>query len=129
MARHIHRLQNQPTRHKNELQKPSYTTYHNHKPLIAAIADSLLNRAELEHTTILHKIRGHTNIRGNDLADVAAKRVVPNWDDISEHQKLTVTIDRQAKRPKYWIMYPPHAPPIQLATCPAPAGIGREVLV
>jgi ribonuclease HI len=79
---------------KNELQRPSHTTYHHHKPLIAAIVDFLPNRAELVLTAILDKIRGHTNIRGNDLADVAAKRVVSNWDDIPEHQKLTVTIGR-----------------------------------
>jgi ribonuclease HI len=98
---------------QNELQRPSHTTYHHHKPLIAAIVDSLISRSELGLTTILHKIRGHTNIKGNELADVAAKKVVSNWDDIPEQQKLTVTIGRQAERPTYWIMYtktPPHLP-------------------
>ena len=60
--------------------------------LISAIVDSLINISELGLTTILHKIRGHTNIKGNDMADIAAKRVVSNWDDIPEQQKLTVTI-------------------------------------
>ncbi len=87
---------------QNELQRPSHTTYHHYKPLIAAIVDSLLYRAELGLTTILHKVRGHTNIRSNNLVDVAAKKVVSNWDDIPEHQKLTVTIGRQAERPTYW---------------------------
>jgi ribonuclease HI len=62
-----------------ELQRPSHTTYHHHKPLIAATVDSLLYKSELGLTTILHKIRGHTNIRGNHLADVAAKRVVSKF--------------------------------------------------
>ena len=97
---------------QHELQRPSHTTYHHHKPLIAAIVDSLLYRAELGLITILHKIRGHTNISGNDLADVAAKRVVSNRDDIPERQKLTVTIGRQFERPPYWVMYtpPPYLP-------------------
>ncbi len=59
---------------QNELQRPSHTTYHQHKPLIAAIVDSLLYRAELGLITILHKIKGHTNIKGNDLADADAKK-------------------------------------------------------
>jgi ribonuclease HI len=106
---------------QNELQKPSHTTYHHHKPLIAAIVDSLLYIAELGFTTILHKIRGHTDIRGNDLADVTGKKVVSNWDDIPEHQKLTVTIGWQVERPTYWIMYTHPSPPIQLAIGPLPA--------
>ncbi len=71
---------------QNELQRPSHTTYHHHKSLITAIVDSLLYRAELGLPTILHKIRGHTNIGGNDLADAAVKRVVANWDGIPENQ-------------------------------------------
>jgi hypothetical protein len=61
---------------QNELQRPSHTKYHHHKPLLAAIVDFLLYRAKLGLPTILHKIRGYTDIRGNDLADAAAKRVV-----------------------------------------------------
>ncbi len=61
---------------QNELQRQSHTTYHHHKPLAIAIVDYLLYKAELGLPTTLHKIRGHTNIRGNELPDVAAKRVV-----------------------------------------------------
>ena len=90
---------------QHELQRPSHTTYHHHKPrILAAIVDSLLYRAELGLTTILHKIRGHTNISGNDLADVAAKRVVFAWDDIPEHQQLSIPIGRQAERPAHLVM-------------------------
>ncbi len=70
---------------QNELQRPSHTKYHHHKPLITSILDTLLYRAGQGLPTVLHKIRGHTNIKGNDLADAAAKRVVAAWDDIPEH--------------------------------------------
>jgi hypothetical protein len=108
---------------QNELQRPSHTNYHHHKPLISAIVDILLYRAKLGLPTALHKIRGHTNIRGNDRADVAAKRVVAAWDDIPEYQKLTVTIGRQAERPPYWVMYTKnsYAPQVQLSTGPRSA--------
>jgi hypothetical protein len=46
---------------QNKMQRPSHTTYHHHKPLITAIVDSLLYRAELVLTSILHKIREHTH--------------------------------------------------------------------
>ena len=99
---------------QHELQIPSQTKYHHHKPLLAAMVQIIQYRAELAQPTIIRKIRGHTNIKGNDLADVAAKRVVSNWDEIPEQQKLAVTIGRQAERPTtYWIMYtppPPHLP-------------------
>ena len=47
--------------------------------------------------TILHKIRGHTNIKGNDLAYEAAKRVVTAFGDIPKHQKVTVIIGKHAE--------------------------------
>jgi ribonuclease HI len=58
-----------------QLQRPSYNTYHHHKPLVAAIVKTLHNRASLGLPTKLNKIRGHPNIRGNALADAAAKFV------------------------------------------------------
>ena len=61
---------------QNELQRPSNTSYHQHKPLITAIVDLLQYRISLGLPTTLHKIRGHTEINGNDLAGAAAKRVV-----------------------------------------------------
>ncbi len=76
---------------QNELQRPSHTKYHHHKPRIAAIVEFLLYRSKLGLPTTLHKIRGHTNIRGNDLADAAAKRVVSAWKDIPESEKITLT--------------------------------------
>ena len=90
---------------QNELQRPSNTTYHHHKPPIAAVVNLLQYRISLGLPTILHKIRGHTKINGNDLADAAANRVVTSFEDIPKHQKLTVTIGKYAERPKFWVMY------------------------
>ena len=68
----------------------------------------------------LQKIRGHTNIKGNDLADEATKRVVTAFGDIPQHQKLPVTIGKHAERPDFWVMYTykPLTPPVYLATGP-----------
>ncbi len=72
-------------------------------------------------STILHEIRGQTNIRGNNLADAAAKRIVTSFEDIPEHQKVTVAIGKHAERPElFWVIYTgkPPTPPIPLATGP-----------
>jgi hypothetical protein len=58
---------------QNELHRPSHTAYHHHKPLITAIVTSLQYMIKLGLPKILHKIRRHTNITGNDLAYAAAK--------------------------------------------------------
>ena len=88
----------------NELQRPSHTAYHIHKSLIAAIVISLQYRIKLDPPTILHKIRGHTNIRGIDLVDTATKRVVTSFEGISGHKKVTVTIGKHAERSEFWVM-------------------------
>jgi hypothetical protein len=76
--------------------------------------------ASLGLPTKLNKIRGHTKIRGNDLANAAAKLVVTSFEDIPEHQKLTINIGKQAERPPFWVMYTsnPTTPPIPLTTGP-----------
>jgi ribonuclease HI len=84
---------------QNELHRPSHIAYHHHKALITAIVNSLQDRIRLGLATILHKIRGHPNINGNDLADASARRVVASFENIPEHQKVTVTIDKYAERP------------------------------
>jgi hypothetical protein len=59
-------------------------------------------------------------MKGNDLADAAAKRVLISFEDIPEHQKVTVTIGKYAERPEFWVMHTdkPPTPPISLATVP-----------
>ena len=105
---------------QHELQIPSQTKYHHHKPLLAAIVHTLQYRVELALPTIIRKIRGNTNIQGYNLADAAAKKVISAFEDIPESHKLTITIGRQAERPPHWVMYNnnPLAPPIRLATGP-----------
>jgi hypothetical protein len=105
---------------QNEVHRPSHTAYHHHKPLISAVVNSLQCRIRLGLPTTLHKIRGHTNIKGNDLANVAAKRVVTSFEDIPENPKVTVTIGKYAERWEFWVMCTdkPPTPHISLATGP-----------
>ncbi len=55
--------------------------------------------------TNLHKIRTHTNIRGNDLADAAAKLAAPHFDTLPQPQWLQVEIGETTLRHIHWIMY------------------------
>jgi hypothetical protein len=105
---------------QNQLQRPSRTAYHHHKPLLIAIISLIRYREGLNLHTQLQTIRGHTNIRGNDLADTAAKLVVTSFEEIPTSQKIIVTIGKQAERPPYWFMYAnnPITPPIMLSTGP-----------
>jgi hypothetical protein len=50
------------------------------------------------------KIKGHTNIKGKDLEYKAAKLVVTSFEDIPEHQKLKITIGKQAERPPFLVI-------------------------
>jgi ribonuclease HI len=49
---------------------------HHHMLLLSGITDLLEERHRQGFSTTLHKFRAHTNIRGNDLADAAAKLAV-----------------------------------------------------
>jgi ribonuclease HI len=56
--------------------------YHHHKLLADNIADLLVTRQRSGLSTTLHKIRAHTNIWGNDLADAAAKLAVTHYETL-----------------------------------------------
>ena len=105
---------------QNQLQRPSHSAYHHHKPLLTAIVTLIRYRDGLNLPTHLRKIRGHTNIRGNDLADTAAKLVVTSFAEIPTHKKIIVTIGKQAEIPPYWVMYTnnPIIPSLPLSTGP-----------
>ncbi len=47
--------------------------YHHHRLMLGSIIDLLETRRLAGLSIALHKIRAYTNIRGNDLADAAAK--------------------------------------------------------
>ena len=94
--------------------------YHHHLLILSRITDLLEERSRQGFRTTLHKIRAHTNIRGNDLADAAAKMAATQYDSASlpESQKLKVDVGEIAPRPPHWVMYTvkPPPPPTQLGT-------------
>jgi ribonuclease HI len=79
--------------------------YHHHMLLLRSITKLLDARASLGFRTTLHKIREHTRIRGNDLADAAAKLAVRSFDTL-----------HRGKQPEWrWGKWPP-APNTELCT-------------
>jgi len=105
---------------QHKLQRPSHAIYKHYKPFIATIVSTLRYMIRLGLPIILHKRRGHTPIRGNDLAGIEAKRIVTSFEDIPGHQKLTSIIGKHVERPAFWVMYTskPPTPSISLATGP-----------
>ena len=60
--------------------------YHHHMLLLQSITELLDAIASLDFRTTLHKIRGHTRIRGNNLADAAAQLAVRSFDTLPPGQ-------------------------------------------
>jgi ribonuclease HI len=85
--------------------------YHHHKLLMDSITDLIETRKLSGIRTTLHKIRAHTNIRGNDLADAAAKRAVTHYDTLPPLQTRRVETGETAPSPNYWVMYSAELPP------------------
>ena len=56
--------------------------YHHHNLLLESITDLLDTRQRSGQSTTLHKIKAHANIRGNYLADAAAKLAVTHYDTL-----------------------------------------------
>jgi ribonuclease HI len=79
--------------------------YHHHRILLESILDILGTRRLAGHRTTLHKIRAHTNIRGNDLADAATKMAVRSFDTLPANATIRVDTGEVAPRPQYWVMY------------------------
>ena len=94
--------------------------YHHHTTLLQSISHLLEARREKGYSTSLRKIRAHTQVRGNDLADTAAKLVVTDYDKLPPDQTLRVDIGAIAPRPPFWDMYTskPATPTPALATGP-----------
>jgi ribonuclease HI len=73
--------------------RPVLTTslhYHHHMLLLQSISNLLEDRREKGFSTTLRKIRAHTHIRGNDLADATAKLAVTDFDTLPLDQTLRV---------------------------------------
>ena len=92
-------------RHRYTYQGPSsLPNYHHHMLLLSGITDLLEERCKRGFRMTLHRIRAHTNIRGNDLADVAAKMAVKQSDSLPESHKLKVDVGEILPRPPHWVM-------------------------
>jgi ribonuclease HI len=100
-------------RHRYTHQGPrSPQNYHHHMLLLSGIADLREDRRRRGFRTTLHKIRAHSNIRGNDLAYVAAKMAITQYESLPESQKLKVDVGEISPRPLHWvIMYTVRAMP------------------
>ena len=56
------------------------------------ITDHIEERRRRGLCTTLHKIRAHTNIRGNDLVDAAAELAITHFESLPEHKILKIVI-------------------------------------
>jgi len=101
--------------HHTKSGTPSAKHYHHHRLLLESITDLTETRRSSGLSTTLHKIRAHTNIRGNDLAEAAAKLSVTHYDTLLPPKARRAEIGEIAPHPHYWDMYTAKPPP------PAPA--------
>ena len=94
--------------------------YHHHSLLLESITDLLDTRQRSGLSTTLYKIRAHTNIRGNDLADAAAKMADTHYDTLPPSQKWRIETGDIAPCLHDWVMYtvkpPPPAPALSTGT-------------
>ena len=85
------------------IQKRLYNTdpqaYHHHQVLIDDIVRLIMVREHKGLSTTLKKVRAHTNVMGNELADETAKRAVRQFDDLPEETKIKVSLGAVAPRP------------------------------
>ena len=69
--------------------------------LLGSIADLPETGRSVGLRTTLHKIRAHTNIMGNDLADAVAKLIVTHFDTLPPSQTLRVDIGETSPHPTH----------------------------
>ena len=104
--------------------------YHHHMLILESIIDLLETKRLDGYRTTLHKIRVHTNIRGNDLADTTAKLAVLSFATLPPDQKIRVDIGEIAPRPKHRVMYTATPPSLGVvpATLNSPTNTFRPLL-
>jgi len=107
--------------------------YHHHMLLLEIITELMDTRASLGFKTTLHKIRGHIPIRGNDLADAAAKLAVRSFETLPQAHTIRVDVGENAPRPKHWVMYTTKPPTLTISPAtskiaPPPTGRGGPFL-
>ena len=83
----------------------SANQYHHQSLLLERLIDLLATRQRSDLSTTLHKIKAHTNIQGNDLADAAAKLAATHYDTLPPSQTRRVEIGEIAPCPHHWVMY------------------------
>ena len=71
-----------------------YRRYHHHMLLLGSMTYLLETRRLLGFRTTLHEIMANTNIRGNDLADAAAKQAVTEFDTLPPAQMIRMNVGR-----------------------------------
>jgi ribonuclease HI len=79
--------------------------YHHHNLLLGRVTEHLKTRRLAGLSTTLHKIRAHTNTRGNDLVDAAAKLAVTHYETLPPPYTQRVEIGEIAPRLAHWVMY------------------------
>ena len=79
--------------------------------LLSRTTDLQEERRRPRFRTILHKIRAHTNIRGNGLPDAAAKMSVTQYNSLPESHKLKIDVGEVGPCPPHWVMYTVKPPP------------------
>jgi ribonuclease HI len=88
-------------RHNTNPGTSSSLHYHCHMLLLGSITDLLETKRSAGIRTTLHKIRAHTNIRGNDLADAAAKLAVNDFETLPPPQMIRMDSKERKKEFPY----------------------------
>jgi len=84
--------------------------YHHYMLLLQIISHLLETRREKGYSTSLRKIMAHAHIRGNDLADAAARLAVTDYNTLPHEQTMRVGIGAIAPRPPFWVVYTANPP-------------------
>ena len=83
------------------LRRPHTLRHAKHRDLINGIIDAVTSRARFGYTTRFIKVKAHTGIKGNELADKIAKEAVDiNWQAITAHN---VSIGTDPYGSMFWL--------------------------
>ena len=88
-----------------QLHRPVLHRYHKHRELLEHIADKLLARAEMCNKTTFMKVKSHTGIHGNDMADKSANEARPGFCNRNVDQG-----SEGAYKDHFWLTYEKELP-------------------
>ena len=108
------------------VRRPHERGYHHHRPLLHAIAQGILERDRSGKHTVIHKVRAHVGIEGNELADWHAKFAAKHPLGTEEFPVKAHTLGAAPARPCYWLFYEPGVPSPQTADSVGKAPAARE---